>query len=66
MFTSIIIFIIGVIIYAIFSAIFFYHLNEYQTAGDACKPMMAIYTTLSILIILITFILLFIARGFNA
>lgn len=56
MLASIIIFIIGVIIYAMFSAVFFYHLNKYQTAGDACKPMMAIYTILSISIIFAVFI----------
>lgn len=60
----ILIFIIFLIFYSIASAILFYHLNEFGYTGDACRPMMAVYTLISIFIILTCIILLVIVGNF--
>ena len=66
MIAPIIIFIIALVIYSVYSAIFFYHLNEFGYVGDACRPMKGVYTVISLIIIVTTIALLLIAGGVNA
>lgn len=46
-------------VYVIFSLAAFYHCREYGYAGDATNFMMVIYTIISLVIIIGTFLLLF-------
>lgn len=61
-----VIYFIFLIVYWIFSAIMFYHLKEFEYAGDACKPMRVAYTITSITIIIFTLVFTLIAGGINA
>ena len=66
MMVAVIIYLIFLLIYSFFSAIFFYHLNEFGNIGDACSPMKVAYLVASSIIIIFTIISLIIAGGFYA
>ncbi|EKD56437.1 MAG: hypothetical protein ACD_58C00191G0004 [uncultured bacterium] len=66
MIIPIIIYFIFLIVFVIFSAIIYYHLNEFGYVGDACRPMMVAYSVTSLTIILLTIISFIVAGGVNA
>lgn len=66
MILPIILYIIYLIGFGVYTAIFFYHLNEFGYVGDACRPMMVAYSIISILLIISTIVSLIVIGGINA
>ena len=57
--TLIVAYVVFVIIFTVFSLVGIYHLRRYGYAGDLTKPIILVYSILSTLIIIASFIAIF-------